>query len=131
MTPHRTRTHRATQAIRAAQAARKALTRTAVIARQLDEIAPGTARVRTVPVQCSTGTERLTTWVTLDNALGQPLAADRTAHRAARNLLRRMFPAADWTTAQEYDTRTGALTAPAPLVMPAELTDEAGGGELE
>ncbi|MGW0756158.1 hypothetical protein ACWD1Y_06655 [Streptomyces sp. NPDC002814] len=95
--------------------------RTAVIARQLDQIAPGTARVRTAPVRTERdGEQRLTTWVALDDALGGPVKADRDAHRAARGLLLRMFPAADWTRPQLYDAITGALAVDQP-VMPEEL----------
>ncbi|MFF5582690.1 hypothetical protein [Streptomyces hygroscopicus] len=95
--------------------------RTAVIARQLDQIAPGTARVRTVPVSTDRdGEQRLATWVALDDALGGPVKADRAAHRAARGLLRRMFPAADWTRPQVYDAITGDLAVDEPT-MPEEL----------
>ncbi|MFM9576806.1 hypothetical protein ACKI1I_03765 [Streptomyces turgidiscabies] len=101
--------------------AEKHATRTAVIARQLDQIAPGTARVRTAPVRTERdGEQRLTTWVALDDALGGPIKADRDAHRAARGLLLRMFPAADWTRPQLYDAITGALAVDKP-VMPEEL----------
>ncbi|MHA4819359.1 hypothetical protein ACXZ65_33975 [Streptomyces aculeolatus] len=95
--------------------------RTAVIARQLDQIAPGTARVRTVPVTTDRdGAQRRATWVALDDADGRPIEADREAHRAARGLLRRMFPAADWTRPQLYDAITGALAVDEPT-MPEEL----------
>jgi hypothetical protein len=105
----------------AAEADPKHHARTAVIARQLDLIAPGTARVRTVPVRTDRdGGERLATWVALDDALGGPIAADRDAHRAARGLLRRMFPAADWTRPQVYDAITGDLAVDEPT-MPEEL----------
>lgn len=101
--------------------AEKHATRTAVIARQLDQIAPGTARVRTAPVRTERdGEQQLTTWVALDDALGGPIKADRDAHRAARGLLLRMFPAADWTRPQLYDAITGALATDTP-VMPEEL----------
>ncbi|MFI5474977.1 hypothetical protein ACIA6D_32810 [Streptomyces cacaoi] len=101
--------------------AEKHTVRAAIIARQLDQIAPGTVRVRTVPVQTDRdGEQRLTTWVALDDALGGPIKADRAAHRAARGLLLRMFPAADWTRPQVYDAITGALTDDKP-VMPEEL----------
>ncbi|MEV0559422.1 hypothetical protein AB0I27_39000 [Streptomyces sp. NPDC050597] len=95
--------------------------RTDVIARQLDQIAPGTARVRTAPVRTDRdGEQRLATWVALDDALGQPIKANRDAHRAARGLLRRMFPAADWTRPHVYDAITGDLALDAPT-MPEEL----------
>ncbi|MGW5304878.1 hypothetical protein ACWERF_13170 [Streptomyces griseoluteus] len=105
----------------AAEDEQKHRTRTAVIARQLDQIAPGTARVRTVPVRTDRdGDEQLATWVALDDALGGPVKADRDAHRAARGLLRRMFPAADWTRPQVYDAITGDLAVDEPT-MPEEL----------
>ncbi|MBK3576155.1 hypothetical protein JHN63_20495 [Streptomyces sp. MBT65] len=92
-----------------------------MIARQLDQIAPGAVRVRTVPVQADRdGEQRLTTWVALDDALGGPIKADRDAHRAARGLLRRMLPAADWTRPQVYDAITGALAVDEPT-MPEVL----------
>ncbi|MFI0736442.1 hypothetical protein ACH4S9_46845 [Streptomyces sp. NPDC021225] len=104
-----------------AEAERKHLARTGVIARQLDQIAPGTARVRTVPVTTNRdGEQRVATWVALDDALGGPIEADREAHRAARGLLRRMFPAADWTHPQVYDAITGDLALDEPT-MPEEL----------
>lgn len=105
----------------AAEADRKHLARTGLIARQLDQIAPGTARVRTIPVSTDRdGEERLATWVALDDALGGPIEADRDAHRAARGLLRRMFPAADWTRPHVYDAITGDLAVDEPT-MPEEL----------
>jgi hypothetical protein len=97
--------------------------RTAVIGRQLDQIAPGVAMVRTVPVMTDGlgGTDRrYTTWATLDNDLGQPIG-DRAANRAVRQLLHHMFPGADWTRPQNYDVRTGQLTIPQPLTAPAGL----------
>ncbi|MFF9704123.1 hypothetical protein ACF1FE_23530 [Streptomyces griseofuscus] len=100
---------------------RKHAARTGVIARQLDQIAPGTARVRTVPVRTDRdGDDHLATWVALDDALGGPIKADRDAHRAARGLLRRMFPAADWTRPHVYDAITGDLAVDEPT-MPEEL----------
>ncbi|MFK0108546.1 hypothetical protein [Streptomyces sp. NPDC091217] len=101
--------------------AAKHATRTAVIARQLDQIAPGTARVQIVPVPTDRGgEEHRAAWVVLGDALGGPVKADRDAHRAARGLLLRMFPAADWTRPQVYDAITGALAIDNP-VMPEEL----------
>ncbi|KAA6215547.1 hypothetical protein CP973_00170 [Streptomyces albofaciens JCM 4342] len=92
-----------------------------MIARQLDAIAPGTVHVRTVPVRTDRdGRPRLATWVALDNALGQSATADHAAHRAARGLLRRMFPGADWTRPYTYDARTGDLTLDEPAA-PADL----------
>ncbi|MBB6415807.1 hypothetical protein [Streptomyces sp. AK010] len=108
-------------AVPSAPDAEKHAVRTAVIARQLDQIAPGTARVQTVPVPTDRdGEQRLATWVVLGDALGGPVKADRDAHRAARGLLLRMFPAADWTRPQLYDAITGALAVDTP-VMPEEL----------
>jgi hypothetical protein len=108
-------------AIQAARAARKHLARTAVIARQLNEIAPGTVHVRIVPVQTDhDGEQHVATWVVLDDALGLPIEADRAAHRAARGLLQRAFPVADWSRPHAYDARTGALALDEPT-MPEEL----------
>ncbi|MGW1760968.1 hypothetical protein [Streptomyces mirabilis] len=108
-------------AVPTATDAEKHATRTAVIARQLDQIAPGIARVQIVPVPTDRdGEQQLTTWVVLGDALGGPVKADRDAHRAARGLLLRMFPAADWTRPQVYDAITGALAVDTP-VMPEEL----------
>ncbi|AVH61400.1 hypothetical protein C4B68_24545 [Streptomyces dengpaensis] len=87
-----------------------------MIARQLDQIAPGTVLVRITPV---THDGRPRTWVTLDAATG-PVEADRDAHRAAYGLLRRMFPGSDWTRAVLYDARTGYVTYDEPTA-PAEL----------
>jgi hypothetical protein len=114
------RTPRATQAVRGADAARRHMQRTGVIARQLEQIAPGTVRVRIVPVWTNReGTGRARTWVVLDTANG-PMGAERDAHSAAYGLLRRMFPGADYSRALTYDARTGALTADEPTA-PAEL----------
>ncbi|MFH8793822.1 hypothetical protein [Streptomyces sp. NPDC017941] len=120
-TPQATRRLRAAKAVQGAQRARKDLLRRAVLARQLDQIAPGTVRVRTVPVSADQdGEQRLATAVALDDALGLPVTADRAAHRAAHGLLRRMFPAADWRRPQVYDALTGALAVDEPT-MPEEL----------
>ncbi|KUF19909.1 hypothetical protein AT728_04115 [Streptomyces silvensis] len=97
------------------------MTLRAVIARQLDQIAPGTSRVRTVPVSTERdGEQHLATVVSLDDALGFSVAADRDAHCAALGLLRRMFPAADWRRPQLYDAITGVLALDEPS-MPGEL----------
>ncbi|MFG7946330.1 hypothetical protein [Streptomyces cacaoi] len=121
MTQQTTQTPRAVLAVEGARTARRHLTRRDVIARQLDAIAPGTARVRTVPVTIDRdGERRRVTWVTLDDALGQPVAADRAAHRAARGLLRRMLPDADWSRPLAYDAITGELADDEPE-MPEEL----------
>ncbi|MFE0762590.1 hypothetical protein [Streptomyces smyrnaeus] len=101
--------------------AEKRRTLAGIIARQLDQIAPGTARVRTVPVTAVLdGEQRRKVWVSLDDALGQPIEADRAAHRAARGLLRRMLPDADWSRPHVHDAITGELTDDAPT-MPEEL----------
>lgn len=112
----RTTTPRAAQGIIGAHAARRDQQRTGVIARQLDQIAPGTVRVRTVPV---TTDGRRGTWVILDSATG-PVGADREQHVAAHGLITRMFPRADWTRPQSYDARTGLLTVDEPTA-PAAL----------
>ncbi|MDX3063394.1 hypothetical protein PV518_14580 [Streptomyces sp. ND04-05B] len=120
-TPQRTARPRAAEAVKGALEARKRLQLTAVLARQLEQIAPGTARVRTVPVHTDRdGEQRLATWVVLDDALGLPIEADRAAHTAARRLLRAAFPAADWTRPHAYDTATGELALDGPA-MPEEL----------
>ncbi|PVC91440.1 hypothetical protein DBP19_16620 [Streptomyces sp. CS090A] len=112
---------RAAAAVEGARAARKRLVLTGVLARQLDEIAPGTTRVRIVPVRTDRdGEQRVAMWVALDDALGLPLKADRLAHRAALGLLRRAFPAADWTRPHAYDTATGDLALDVPT-LPEEL----------
>ncbi|MEW2297348.1 hypothetical protein ABZ719_32380 [Streptomyces sp. NPDC006743] len=119
--PQITARPRAAEAIAGALAARKRLALTGVLARQLDEIAPGTVRVRIVPVRTDRdGEQRVAMWVALDDALGLPLKADRSAHRAALGLLRRAFPAADWTRPHAYDAATGDLALDDPA-MPEEL----------
>ncbi|WP_371796014.1 hypothetical protein [Streptomyces sp. NBC_01718] len=121
-TQHSTRPLRAALAIRGSQGARTFLAHRAALARELDRIAPGITTVRTVPVWTDgSGTGRWSTWVTLDNALGQPLTANRAAHRDARQLLHSAFPGADWTRPQDYDTHTGQLTTPPQLAAPAGL----------
>ncbi|MEV8318015.1 hypothetical protein AB0Q95_27975 [Streptomyces sp. NPDC059900] len=124
-TAQRTARPRAAEAVEGARAAREHLanhrTRTGVIARQLDLIAPGTARVRIVPVRTDRDDEqRVAMWVALDDALGLPLKVDRPACRAALGLLRRAFPAADWTRPRAYDTATGGLALDVPT-LPEEL----------
>ncbi|MFK0296410.1 hypothetical protein ACIQU6_38880 [Streptomyces sp. NPDC090442] len=112
---------RAALAIQGGRAGRRFAARRAVIARQLDIIAPGAVHVRTVPVHTDRdGERRRATWVVLDDALGLPVCAGREAHRAARGLLRRMFPAADWSRPLAYDAHTGALVLDEPA-MPEEL----------
>ncbi|MDJ1131753.1 hypothetical protein [Streptomyces iconiensis] len=117
MTNQNTRAPRATLAVTGARSARRHLIRRDVIARQLTQIAPGTARVRTVPVRAD---DRLSTWVGLDDGLGHAITADRAAHRAAHGLLRRMFPGADWSRPHGYDATTGVLSIDEPT-MPEEL----------
>ncbi|MFF0894705.1 hypothetical protein [Streptomyces sp. NPDC003278] len=123
MTTETTRTPRAAQAIRGARAARRRTQFVRVISTQLDLIAPGTARVRITPV---TRDGHRRTWVTLDDAAGRPIAADRDAHRAAHGLLTRAFPSADWTRARAYDARTGTLTVDEPTAPAALGTVEEG-----
>lgn len=101
-----------------ARLARHHVERVGIIARQLDQIAPGTTTVRTVPITLD-GERR--TWVALDNALGQPVLADRAAHVAAYRLLRNLLPDAPWGTAPlDYDATTGETRDAAPTV-PAAL----------
>ncbi|MFD5230986.1 hypothetical protein ACFWJ5_21100 [Streptomyces qaidamensis] len=114
--PTEHRAPRAAHALQGAAAARRRVQFIEVIARQLDEIAPGTVRVRVVPV---TRDGRRRTWVVLDSETG-PVGADRERHRAAYGLLTRAFPAADWSVARTYDARTGELTVDEPTT-PAAL----------
>ncbi|MFJ7337846.1 hypothetical protein ACIQUU_31935 [Streptomyces sp. NPDC101116] len=112
-------------AINGARAARRHTRFVRVVAAQLDEIAPGTVRVRVIPI---TRDGRRRTWVVLDSANG-PVGADREQHIAAYGLLTRAFPGADWTRARTYDARTGLLavdepTAPADLAL--DTAEEAG-----
>ncbi|MFE1070963.1 hypothetical protein ACFW5W_07005 [Streptomyces sp. NPDC058783] len=115
-TPKPTRTLRAAQAIKGAHAARRHTRFVTTVARQLDEIAPGTVRVRTIPV---TREDRRRTFIVLDAATG-PVGADREQHRAAFGLLQRAFPLADWSVPQSYDARTSNLTVDRPTA-PAAL----------
>ncbi|MFE6683964.1 hypothetical protein [Streptomyces sp. NPDC057729] len=125
MNPQTTRRPlRGALAIYGARSARRDMQRTAVIGRQLDQIAPSVATVRTVPVMTDGlggSGRRYTAWVALDNALGQPVTADRTAHRAVRQLLLSAFPGADWSRPQTYDVTTGQLAILQPLTAPAGL----------
>ncbi|MEV4966693.1 hypothetical protein AB0886_09835 [Streptomyces sp. NPDC024062] len=104
-----------------ARAARRHLARTAVISRQLDQITPGTAEVRTVPVTLD-GEPR--TWVVLLNDLGQPIGGP-DARTAAIGLLARAFPGADWSGPQTYTVRTGHLTPDVPTAPAALALDTA------
>ncbi|MGW4602701.1 hypothetical protein ACWENS_05425 [Streptomyces sp. NPDC004532] len=103
-------TPRAPLAIRGAYAARRQMQRTALVARQLNQIAPGATRVRVVPVDVA---GRAPKWVTLDGPAG-PVEADYDAHRDAYRLLRHLFPAADWSSAQTYDAAAGRFVPYAP-----------------
>ncbi|UTN92129.1 hypothetical protein SEA_HFRANCETTE_35 [Streptomyces phage HFrancette] len=117
----RRRTLRAAHYLTGARIGRRHVTRTAVIRRQLDQIAPGVHTVRTVPVWTDgTGTVRLTACVVLLDALGLSVRADRAAHRAAYGLLRRLLPGTDWTHPYAYDVATGVLVLDAPA-LPEEL----------
>ncbi|MES9554814.1 MULTISPECIES: hypothetical protein [unclassified Streptomyces] len=108
---------RAALAIYGARSCRQHLARTAAIARQLDQIAPGTAEVVIVPVIVDDAPR---THVWLLDALRLALPADREAHSAAARLLRHMYPRADWSAPQLYTVRTGHLLYDAP-VAPAAL----------
>ncbi|APD18565.1 hypothetical protein SEA_PICARD_35 [Streptomyces phage Picard] len=112
-------THPAPRAAQAINGARRARTRdqfVAVVARQLHEIEPGTVRVRTVPVLVD---DRRRTWVELVDSTGRPLATNAAACRAARDLLRRAFPTADWSRPRTYIAATGELAVDS-LAAPAE-----------
>lgn len=91
-----------------------------ILARQLDQIAPGTARVRIVPVEPTARTAR---WVTLDDVLGVPVEAERDAHRDALRLLRNVYPDADWSRPLTYDATAGTLTPDAPTAPAVEDDD--------
>ncbi|MDK0520349.1 hypothetical protein [Streptomyces sp. ML-6] len=117
-TPQPTRRRfRAGLAIYGARSARQHIARTAVIARQLELIAPGTTDICITPV---TVDDTPRTHVQLLDALALPLATDREAHGAAARLLRHMYPRADWSAPQRYSVRDGRLTPDAPNV-PAAL----------
>ncbi|MGC0427648.1 hypothetical protein RKD32_004003 [Streptomyces sp. SAI-195] len=120
-TPQRTRLPRAAQAVKGARNARARISSRAefvrIVAAQLDEIAPGTVRVRTIPV---TRDGRRRTWITLDDVTGRAVEADRDEHAAAYGLLQRAFPVADWSVPRSYDARTGVLTVDEPTA-PAAL----------
>ncbi|WP_430479345.1 hypothetical protein ACQZM9_21945 [Streptomyces sp. P11-1] len=121
-TKHTTRRPiRAAQAIRGGQAGRRHITRTAVIRRQLDQIAPGVAVVCMVPV--TTAGQR-GTHVTLLNDLAQPIGTP-DAHRAAGRLLRAAFPAAGQATAHDYYVQSGRLLTATPAAPAALGTDTA------
>ncbi|WP_406014360.1 hypothetical protein OG520_22315 [Streptomyces sp. NBC_00984] len=118
MNPQTTRRPlRAALAIYGARSARQHLARTGAITRQLDQIAPGTAEVHTVPVTID---DQPRTWAVLLNDLIQPVTTGHDARMAAVRLLRHMYPRADWSTPQRYDVRTGHLTPDTPTA-PAAL----------
>ncbi|MEU0458681.1 hypothetical protein ABZ322_38235 [Streptomyces sp. NPDC006129] len=107
---------RAALAIKGAHAARRRTQFVAVLARQLDAIAPGTVRVHTAPTMHH---GRQTRAVVLYSAAGV-LAATREQRSAAYGLLGRAFPDADWSRARTYDAATGVLAVDEPIA-PAEL----------
>ncbi|MFD5901747.1 hypothetical protein ACFWHG_09610 [Streptomyces microflavus] len=111
---------RAALAIRGAQAGRRHITRTAVIRRQLDQIAPGVAVVCTIPVTTA-GVRG--THVLLLNDLGQA-TGDADAHRAAGRLLRAAYPSGG-DTAQDYYVRDGRMVDVTPTAPAALGTDTA------
>ncbi|MFK0069719.1 hypothetical protein [Streptomyces sp. NPDC091046] len=123
----RTRIPRAAQAVKGARKARARISSRAefvrIVAAQLDEIAPGTVRVRTIPV---TRDDRRRTFIVLDSATG-PVGADREQHRAAYGLLQRAFPVADWSVPRSYDARTGVLAVDQPTAPAALGLDTAEG----
>ncbi|MFD3903009.1 hypothetical protein HXS80_20685 [Streptomyces sp. CB04723] len=120
-TQHSTRRPlRAAQAIRGGQAGRRHITRTGVIRRQLDQIAPGVAVVCLVPV--ITAGHR-GTHVMLLNDLAQPIGDDAAA-RAAGRLLRRAFPATR-ATAHDYYVQSGCLVDATPAAPAVLGTDTA------
>ncbi|MFF5142557.1 hypothetical protein ACFY6U_22980 [Streptomyces sp. NPDC013157] len=104
-TPQSTRIPRAISGLQGAHRARRQLTRRSVIARQLEQIAPGTAAVQT-----HAGEDGRAKWVVLAGADGRPVGADAEQHRAAYGLLRRLLPEVDWTGARTYDVATGTVT---------------------
>ncbi|MGW1405058.1 hypothetical protein [Streptomyces sp. NPDC002403] len=124
-TPQTTRRLRAGIAIYGARSARLHLARTALIGRQLNQIAPGTAEVRTVPVTID---DQPRTWAVLLNDLIQPVTTGHDARTAAVRLLRHMFPRADWTTPQRYDVHTGHLAPDTPAAPVALAIDTAEAG---
>ncbi|MCX5266054.1 hypothetical protein [Streptomyces sp. NBC_00199] len=115
-THQRTRAPRAIEAILGARRARRRTQFVAVVARQLQEIAPGTLRVLVTPVNHNGATR---TMVALEGANGG-VSAGRAQHAEAFGLLHRAFPQADWTNARVYDSRTGVLSVHEPIA-PAAL----------
>ncbi|MFC8584191.1 hypothetical protein ACFUGD_06500 [Streptomyces sp. NPDC057217] len=115
--------HQGTQ-LRAAEAilgARRAHTRTQfvnIMARQLHEIAPGTVRVRIVPV---TVDDRRRLWVELVDMTGRTVSNRAAQCREAVGLLRRAFPDANWSSQpRTYNAANGALTIDS-LPVPVDL----------
>jgi len=108
-TPQRTRVPRAVAGVQGAHRARRQLTRRSVIARQLAQIAPGTATVQTHADE-----DGRAKWVVLADATGHPLGADAEQHRAAYGLLRRLLPDVDWSGPRTYDVATGTVTETEP-----------------
>ncbi|MEU0102190.1 hypothetical protein [Streptomyces sp. NPDC006267] len=119
-TQHSTRPLRAAAAIRGGQAGRRHITRTGVLRRQLDQIAPGVAVVCMAPV---TTAGAHGTHVMLLNDLAQPVG-DAEAHRAAGRLLCHAFPAAR-VTAHDYYVQAGHLVDATPTAPAALGTDTA------
>ncbi|MFF7146074.1 hypothetical protein ACFZB5_33575 [Streptomyces nodosus] len=105
------------QAILGARRARQRTRFVAFIARQLDEIAPGTVRVAVAPLTIN---NRPRTWVELIDASDRVVSTAADQCRAAFGLLSRAFPDADWSRPRVYDTRTGRLILDEPTT-PAEL----------
>lgn len=101
-----TRVPRAALAIKGAQRARARTRFARVMARQLDQIAPGTVRVAVAPLVVN---DRPRTRVELIDAAGRNVGTTREQHAAAYGLLSRAFPDADWTQPRTYDARTGVL----------------------
>lgn len=119
-TTHSTRPLRAAAAIHGGQAGRRHVTRTGVLRRQLDQIAPGVAVVCMVPV---TTAGAHGTHVMLLNDLAQPIGGT-DAHRAAGRLLARAFPAAQ-DTAYDYYVQSGRMVDATPTAPAALGTDTA------
>ncbi|MFI2037575.1 hypothetical protein ACH470_23450 [Streptomyces bottropensis] len=114
--PTQRRRPRAVLAIKGARNAHARTTFVRVVARQLNQIAPGTVRVHTMP---TTRHGRETRAVVLYAEAGA-LHTTAEQRRAAYGLLSRAFPEADWTRARTYDARTGVLVADEPTA-PAAL----------
>ncbi|WP_223183169.1 MULTISPECIES: hypothetical protein [unclassified Streptomyces] len=109
---------RAAQAVHGARRARARARFVNVMARQLQEIAPGTVRVRTVPI---TMNDRPRTWVALLDLSGCAMTTTTAAEsRAVFGLLCRAFPEADWSCPRTYTAATGDLTVD-PLTPPFGL----------